>query len=303
MTPRRVWDRLYGDFLMPSRLDAYRGLLEGALAAGYTILPIDRFWDLLGSSGLEPGGRYLVLRHDIDTGPATAAAMWRIERSLGIVGSWYFRLSTLDLGLMAAIAADGAEVSYHYEELATVAKAHRARTHAAGLALVAEAQARFRKNLGRLRARTGLPFRTVASHGDFVNRHLDVMNWAILVDPAFRAEVGIELETYDDACMRHVTSRHADTTYPDFWTGEPPEPAIARGEPVVYLLVHPGAWQVERRASLRGNLERIREGLSYAAALPGVRLPRLRSGTRRRPGSGASGGSDGETRASSGGAS
>src|SRR2546422_7720159 len=96
MTPRQVWDRCYGDFLMPSRLPAYRALLETALGAGYAIVSVDRLWALLGGAGLDPAGRYLVLRHDIDTGPATAAAMWRIERDLGVAGSYYFPLSTPD---------------------------------------------------------------------------------------------------------------------------------------------------------------------------------------------------------------
>jgi hypothetical protein len=265
MTPRQVWNRCYGDFLMPSRLAAYRALLTAALAAGYTIVSVERAWDLLTGPGLDPAGRYLVLRHDIDTGPATAGAMWRIERELGVSGSYYFRLSTLDPELMAAIAAAGSEASYHYEELATVAKRHRPRTAAAALALVPEAQDRFRHNLERLRGRTGLAFRTVASHGDFVNRKLGLMNWTILADRAFRASVGVELETYDAAFMDHVTSRHADTTYPRFWTTQPPpQTAIERGEPVVYLLVHPGAWRTQPWGSVRGNLRRVVEGLSYA---------------------------------------
>ena len=271
MTPRQVWNRCYGDFLMPSRLPAYRALLEAALEAGYAIVSVEGAWAAIEAGRLDPAGRTLVLRHDIDTGPLTAGAMWRIERDLGVGSSYYFRLSTLDLGLMAEIAAGGSEASYHYEELATVAKRHRPRTTAAALALVPEAQDRFRHNLERLRGQTGLPFRTVASHGDFVNRKLGLMNWTILADPAFRAAVGIDLETYDEAFMGHVTSRHADTTYPRFWTTQPPpQTAIATGEPVVYLLVHPGAWRVTPWRSVVGNLRRIREGIAYANPL---RLP------------------------------
>jgi hypothetical protein len=271
MTPRQVWNRCYGDFLMPSRLPAYRALLETALGAGYTIVSVEGAWASIRAGRLDPAGRTLVLRHDIDTGPATAGAMWRIEQELGVSSSYYFRLSTLDLDLMAEIAAAGSEASYHYEELATVAKRHRPRTAADAVHLVPEAQDLFRRNLERLRGRTGLAFRTVASHGDFVNRKLGLLNWTILQEPAFRAAVGIDLETYDAAFMDHVTSRHADTTYPRFWTTQPPpQTAIARGEPVVYLLVHPGAWHVTPWRSALGNLRRIREGIAYANPL---RLP------------------------------
>jgi hypothetical protein len=270
MLPRRIWGRIYGDFLMPSRLAKYRALLERALDAGYTIVSIERFWALIGAGTVDPAQRYLVLRNDIDTGPQTAGAMWRIEHSLGIAGSYFFRLSTLDLALMNDISAAGGDASYHYEELATIAKRRHLRTPSDALRHMAEAQDLFRVNVARLRALSGQPIRVVASHGDFVNRKLGLTNWLILADPAFRAEVGIELETYDDAFMSHVTSRHADLTSPPYWTPEDPEAAIGRTENVVYILVHPRGWQVERALNARDDMVRTREGLVYALpARPG----------------------------------
>jgi hypothetical protein len=262
--PIRIWDRLYGDFLMPSRLGEYRALLEAALGAGYQVTSVEAFWDLIQRGGIDPGTRYLVLRHDIDTGARTAAAQWRIERDLGITGSYYFRLSTLDIDLMIRIAAEGGHSSYHYEELATVAKRHRLRSRETILDHMSEAQDLFAANLAGLRARTGLPMRVVAAHGDFVNRRTGIMNWTILVDRAFRAEVEVELEAYDEAFMSRVSSRHADLMYPRYWTPEDPADAIARGESVVYVLVHPRGWQVERGLNARDDLFRLVEGLRYA---------------------------------------
>src|SRR6185295_3645039 len=92
-----VGDRIYSDFLMPSRLGAYRSLLESALAAGYTFISIEAYWELIQAGAVDPARRYLILRHDIDTDTATAGVMWRIERSLRISSSYYFRLSTVDL--------------------------------------------------------------------------------------------------------------------------------------------------------------------------------------------------------------
>jgi hypothetical protein len=262
--PTRIWDRVYSDFLMPSRLGSYQGLLESALAAGYEIVPVKRFWELIAADAVDPGRRYLILRHDIDTGPRTARQMWQIEHALGIQSSYFFRLSTLDLGLMAEIAAAGSEVSYHFEELATVAKRRHLRTRDLVIAHMTEAQDLFARNIADLRARTGQPMTVVAAHGDFVNRRHDLMNWEILVDLQFRVKVGIELETYDDAFMSHVTSRHADLTSPPFWTPIGPLGAIEGGEPVVYILVHPRGWQVERLFNARDDIVRLSEGLAYA---------------------------------------
>ena len=277
----KIRERVYGDFLMPSRLDLYRKLLVTALGAGYNVVSVEGFWALIKGGSVDPAGRYFVLRNDIDTGPRTARAMWQIERSLGIVSSYFFRLSSLDLALMADIGAAGGEASYHYEELATVAKRRRLRTPAEALQHLPEAQDLFRLNLERLRTSSGQPIRIVASHGDFVNRKLGLTNWLILVDETFRSEVGIELETYDAAFMSHVTSRHADLTNPPYWTPAHPLSAIESGQPVVYVLVHPRSWQVERGLNARDDLVRGWQSLRYA--LPGNLLKR---GPSASPGAG-----------------
>lgn len=267
MRPSEVGSRLYADFLMPSRLDAYRSTLELALAHGYRVMSVDGFWRLLERGAVDSAKRYAILRHDIDTDPDTGRAIWEIDRSLGVSSSYYFRLSTLDAPFMATIHGAGGEASYHYEELATIAKERRIRNGQAALDAIPEAQDRFRENLARVRALTGLPILTVASHGDFTNRRLRIPNWAILVDRGFRREVGVDLETYDDAFMTHVTSRFSDSGPLGAWSPSEAGEAILAHAPVVYLLVHPRQWRVGRQANLRNDLERIAEGARYAVGL------------------------------------
>ena len=93
----------------------------------------------------------MVLRHDVDTDPTTAAAMWQIARSLGVRASFYFRLSTLDIDLMRRIAESGSEAGYHYEEAATVAKRERLRTRERALQEMPRMRDLFRRNLDDLR--------------------------------------------------------------------------------------------------------------------------------------------------------
>jgi len=264
MILRRASQRVYGDFLMPSRLGIYRALLERALAAGYDVISVERMWALVGTDGLDPARHYLVLRNDIDTGPGTAREMWQIERALGIVGSYFFRLSSLDLPLMHEMGSAGNEPSYHYEELATIAKQHHLRTRADVLRHLPEAQDLFARNVTWLRSVSDQRIRVVAAHGDFVNRKLGILSSAILSDPTFRTEVGIELEVYDQACMKRVTSRHADLTSPPYWTPVDPLAAIEAREPVVYVLVHPRSWRVERGLNARDDAVRIWQGLRYS---------------------------------------
>jgi glycosyltransferase involved in cell wall biosynthesis len=251
--------RLWADLFMPSRLDAYAAFLDGALAAGYRIAGLGSF------ASSDPGGdrRVLVLRHDIDTDPRTARAMWEIERERGIASSTFFRLSTLDVDLMRAMAAAGGEVGYHYEELATIAKRQHLRTAGDVRAQLPEARRLFTENLERLRRQTGLPLRLAASHGDFVNRAVGVTNAEILADPAFRASVGIDLEAYDADLNARIGSHHSDTAPPRNWVGEDPAAAIGRGEPVIHVLVHPRHWFANRRVNLVDDLRRAGEGVAY----------------------------------------
>jgi len=126
-----------------------------------------------------------------------------------------------------------------------------------------EARARFQENLEGLRAYTGLPMRVVASHGDFVNRAVGVANRAILDDADFRRSVGVELEVYDEAFIRHLTSRYSDTHHPRYWVGADPLAGIARGEAVIQVLVHPRHWRVHRLVNAADDIRRVAEGLAY----------------------------------------
>ncbi|HEU4671547.1 MAG TPA: hypothetical protein VFS32_01475 [Candidatus Limnocylindrales bacterium] len=268
MRPRELWERLYGDFLVPSSLPAYRQLLEHALELGYEIVPVETFWHRLTTRGRDPTGPCLVLRHDVDADPRTAAEMWAVERDLGVVSSYYFRLSTVDLGLIADIGRAGGEVGYHFEELATLLKARRVRGRAAGTALIPEAQELFGRDLERLRSETGLPMRVVASHGDFVNRRVGLPNWSILVDRRVRQRYGIDLEVYDEALVRAFSSRHSDSRYPRRWVpGDLVAALEARGSSV-YALVHPGNWRSRRGATARDDLVRLTEEVAYDIPRP-----------------------------------
>jgi hypothetical protein len=264
---RLLRDRARSDFLMESRLGLYRQLLETALDAGYRIHSAGGLWRRITDGGPEPGQRYLVLRHDVDTDWRTAAAMWEIDQSLGIECSYFFRLSTTAPALMARIADAGSEASYHYEELATVAKRRGLSSGPDALAHLTEARDLFAANIGRLRAVTGLPMHVVAAHGDFVNRRLGVPNWRILDDPDVRRQVGVELETYDEAYLRHLRSQHSDAPYPRFWAPDDPAREIQAGQPVVAVLVHPRHWRVDRQVNARDDVRRVVEGLRFEVAV------------------------------------
>lgn len=258
-----IANRVYADFLMPSRLGAYRALLEAALGSGYQFCTIGSFKATVGAEGPGRDTRRLILRHDVDTDPRTGRAMFEIETALGITSSWFFRLKTVDPDLMASIAAGGGEASYHYEELATIAKRRRLRTRDEAVGALPEARELFALNLGRLRAATGLPMTVVASHGDFINRRLGIANWEILSDRSFRASTGIEIEAYDAVLTESVAARYSDTLHPAYWVPDDPATSIKRGSSAIYLLVHPRHWRSSPRINAGDDLGRVFEYARY----------------------------------------
>ena len=261
-----IWHRIYADFFMPTRLEAYREFLQEVINCGYHICSVSFFWEQIKSRQVRPLEKYLVLRHDIDTDVTTAKAMWQIEQSLGVRSSYYFRLSTIDIPFMREIELSKGEASYHYEELATLAKQKCLKTPEQVFREIPYIREMFRQNLNSLRQKSRLPMKVVASHGDFVNRELRVYNWEFLKDESFRKEIGVELEVYDEAFTRHITSRHSDTLYPVLWKPENPLRAVQMDAPVVYVLVHPRHWQPNPKENLVDDIKRALEGLRYSLA-------------------------------------
>lgn len=253
--------RIYSDFLLPDRLDEYRTLIEQAREHGYDLHSLASYRSGRNSN-LSTDSRVLLIRHDIDTDPATVGMQFAIERALDARASYFFRLSTIDVSLMHEIAATGSDVGYHFEEIATFAKEHRLRTRAQVEARLDEVREAFRDNLISLRHRTGLPITMVAAHGDMANRHLRMSNVELLT-PALRAELGIDAEAHDRDLYAASTSRFSDDAHPRFWKPYDVRIALERRDPMVYMLTHPRHWRHNTTVNLRANLERAIEGVRY----------------------------------------
>jgi hypothetical protein len=261
-TVRAIALRLHADYLQGERLHEFEALLRTALEREYKTMTLSTFAEIGPLRAPGAHGRILLLRHDIDTDVARARRMSHIERRLGVVGSYFFRRSTWDVGFMRELASAGFEVGYHYEELADVVKRWGAASAEQARALIGVARERLRENLARLRATSGLPLDVLAAHGDFANRAVGVSNVELLADPEFRTRIGVRLEAYD--IEGQVSARSSDGIPPVPWVPEDPLHAIRRGERVVEVLVHPRSWGGAPAANARADLVRLREGCAYA---------------------------------------
>jgi hypothetical protein len=261
MNAAGIAGRIYGHYVQPERLDDLRAVLEGARACGYATMTLSAFADQVRAGTHGNADRILLLRHDIDSDVPRARRMWEIERSLAMVGSYFFRRSTWDVAFMRELSSAGCEVGYHYEELATLVKEHGVATATETRALIGPSRARLRSTIQALRADTGLSLGVFAAHGDFANRAVGVFNVEMLDDAATRAEIGVRLEAYD--IEEHVSVRLSDGAPPRGWRPGDPLEAIRRGEPVVAVLLHPRSWGRAPLVNARADLQRLREDCAY----------------------------------------
>ncbi|RSZ60625.1 hypothetical protein HF313_19075 [Massilia atriviolacea] len=255
-------NRLYGDYLMPSRLPLYEDFVRAASEAGYAHMSVREYIAALRGQGARPAHKVVVHRHDIDTDLRTARKLFDIEQKHRIHASYYFRLSTLDFALMNEIEEYGSEASYHYEELATYAKRQHIKDPAAIHARMADIRDEFARNLRVIEERFGRKLSTVASHGDFANRRLQISNTEILKDPGLRERCGIVCETYDRALLDHIDMYISDRPYPQYFRPLSPFDALGRHARICFL-THPRQWETNWIENSRDNLFRLYEGVSW----------------------------------------
>ncbi len=255
--------RLYCDYLMPSQLAGYEQLVLEAHGAGYLQTSVRGYVDLI-QEGHCPADKVLVHRHDIDTDLRTTRKLFDIERKHGITSSFYFRLSTLDVKLMREIEDYGSEASYHYEELASYAKKKKIRDPAALRAHMNDIRAEFLANFSHIEQRLGKKLRTVASHGDFVNRRLKITNTEILDDPQLRTACGIVCEAYDRALLDHIDIYISDRPAPQYYYPSAPGSAI-QAHRRICLVTHPRQVETNWKENTKDNLFRFYEGLVWQA--------------------------------------
>jgi hypothetical protein len=253
--------RLYGDYLMPSQLASYEKLVRAALKENYTQISVRMYHEMV-SKGQALPERVIVHRHDIDTDLRTTRKLFELEKKHGIKSSFYFRLSTLDIPLMREIEGYGSEASYHYEELATYAKKNKIKDAAKLLECLPEIRSEFIANFSRIEQQIGKKMRTVAGHGDFANRKLNVSNTEVLADPELRRRCGIEAETYDCHLMDNADIYITDRPPPEFYRPCSPLESLGRHRRI-YLLTHPRNFETNWKANTKENLFRFYEGLSW----------------------------------------
>lgn len=98
-------------------LKKYAELLQALKSSGYQFFTFEQY--CLNKEALSEA-RFVILRHDVDLKAENSLATAKIEHSLGIKASYYFRVveQSNRPEVIKAIVDLGHEVGYHYEDMA-----------------------------------------------------------------------------------------------------------------------------------------------------------------------------------------
>jgi hypothetical protein len=258
----QIIDRIYSDYLMPSRLSEYEVLLKQSIEAGFQHLSMVQFYEKIQSKELDPAEKYLIIRHDIDTDINTAKLFFAIEQYYRVKTTYFFRLITIDELFMRKIHESGSEVGYHYEEIATYCKSNHLRSREEALQHFSEIGELFLKNLSQFEYQTHIKIYNVAAHGDFVNRKLDILNQEILQDEELRRRAGILAEAYDSIYMKNCDVYLSDRPYPQFYYPVSPFEAMQKYR-IIYMLSHPRHWGSNLMENLKADRIRLVESILW----------------------------------------
>lgn len=258
--------RLAANYCGRDRSAEYADLLRSASDAGYELISVAELHARSNSEHLADR-RWLVLRHDVDIGDVAGnMAFWEIERAIGAQSTFYFRLATAGAhaGLVRRLLGTGFEVGYHFEEGATVAKRHHLADRAAVFRRRDEIQALFRSNCASFRSRWSPDLKSVASHGDWINRRLAFTNNEFL-SADLRSECGLLFEAYDRGLMDNVGVYVSDVAEPPRrWTaGYGLGDALRDARAPIYLLTHERNWHSSRWSNAQADAGRLVDGLRY----------------------------------------
>jgi hypothetical protein len=97
-------------------LKKYNELLQILNDDGYHFVTFEQY---CSDKLVQPGTKYVILRHDVDLKAENSLATAKVEHSLGLNASYYFRVveQSNKPKIIREIAEMGHEIGYHYEDM------------------------------------------------------------------------------------------------------------------------------------------------------------------------------------------
>lgn len=253
---KKILHRVYNDFLMPNRYYEYEAIIKNYQEIGYQFITISEY------KKLTEKGKYLIIRHDIDSDVQIAKRMFEIEKRYNVKATYYFRKSTLDTAFMKKINEYGSEVGYHYEEIATYVKKNKIKTKKEILKHIKKIQELFKQNIISFEKDTEIKLCSIAAHGDYINVKYKITN-NILFDKEMQKCFPQIIEAYDTKIEGYLDARISDCEYPILWKPITPKQILENDNAKVLMLIHTRWWSRAPIERLKLIINRVVEEIKY----------------------------------------
>jgi hypothetical protein len=235
------------EFKLPTKLKDYQRLLIKSLDEGFEFYTVKDYWQERSASIAQ---KFIVLRHDVDYDPITAAALAIIESNLHIKSTYYFRWSTANKTIVKFISSLNHEIGLHFETIADYAKKHNLATkdQVNNPQVFEECRTILRNEITDFEKLFGDIY-SVTSHGDKWNITNQFSNAELLR--------GQNLSTYSIVVCASFFENYRpyfDLFIADSggsWAPESYDQALQTFPDRLYVLVHPDWWNDKIKYSLR----------------------------------------------------
>lgn len=258
---KKLFNRFYSDYLLPNRFEEYKRILSIARKYGFKICSIFTYVnEVLIPKKFDQ--KILILRHDIDTDSEAALEFYKCEAEFDCNASYFFRLATLNLKTMTQLIQVGADIGYHYEEIATFIKLNCIKNESVVLNHLGTLRTELKKNISIIENKLNAPIHTIASHGDFINRYLNIPNHRLVLENGENIHFPKIISAYEKRIIDSFDAYITDCPYPNFYNPIPVIDALQSKQRILFL-THPKHWRVNVFETSKENFNRVFEALSW----------------------------------------
>lgn len=253
---KKIYNHIFNDYFMPNRYKEYEKIIKNYKEEGYNFITISEY------KKLKNKGKYIIIRHDIDSDIPIAKEMFNIERKYEVKTTYYFRKSTFDIAFMKEINKYGSEVGYHYEEIATYIKKNKIKSKDQVLNHLDKIKKMLENNIKDFQEKVDFPIKSIAAHGDYINAKFKIIN-TTLFDQDMQNNFPDIIEAYDPKIEKNLDARISDCVYPEFWKPKTPEEILKNKNEKVLMLIHTRWWNKAPLRRTKLLLQRIIEEAKY----------------------------------------